>query len=49
MAERLRDLDRFLNRGGIELVSVDSEQAQVARGAFSRFGKGRHRGADRFS
>lgn len=41
-AEGLRDLDRFINRGGIELVAVDSEQGQVARGAFSHFGKGRH-------
>ncbi len=41
-AEGLRDLDRFVNRGGIELVAVDSEQGQIARGAFSHFGKGRH-------
>ena len=44
-AEGLRDLDRFINRGGIELVGVDVEQGQLARGAFSRFGKGRHRAA----
>ncbi len=44
-AEGLRDLDRFLNRAGIEQVAVDSEQGQIARGAFSRFGKGRHRAA----
>jgi ribonuclease VapC len=42
-AEGLRDLDRFISRAGIELVPVDSEQGQVARSAFSRFGKGRHR------
>ena len=39
----LRDLDRFISRAGIELVPVDSQQDQLARSAFSRFGKGRHR------
>jgi ribonuclease VapC len=42
-AEGLRDLDRFLSRAAIELVPVDPEQGQLARSAFSRFGKGRHR------
>jgi len=42
-AEGLRDLDHFITRAGIELVAVDSEQGEVARHAFSRFGKGRHR------
>lgn len=42
-AEGLRDLDRFTSRAGIELVSLDAEQGQLARGAFTRFGKGRHR------
>ena len=41
-AEGLRELDLFVDRAGIELVSVDVEQGRVARGAFSRFGKGRH-------
>jgi ribonuclease VapC len=41
-AEGLRELDLFVDRAGIELVSVDAEQGQVARSAFSRFGKGRH-------
>jgi ribonuclease VapC len=36
-------LDRFIARASIELVSVDAEQGQIARSAFSRFGKGRHR------
>ena len=44
-AEGVRDLDRFMSRAGIELVAVDAEQGQIARGAFSRFGKGRHRAA----
>ena len=42
-AEGLRDLDRFISRGRIELIPVDMEQGQLARSAFSRFGKGRHR------
>lgn len=41
-AEGLRDLDRFIASAGIDLVPVDSEQGQIARAAFSRFGKGRH-------
>lgn len=41
--EGLRDLDRFISRAGIELIPVDQEQGQLARSAFSRFGKGRHR------
>jgi ribonuclease VapC len=39
----LRELDLFIERAGIELAAVDAEQAQAARRAFSRFGKGRHR------
>jgi ribonuclease VapC len=42
-SEGLRDLDHFISRAGIELVSVDTEHGEVARTAFSRFGKGRHR------
>ena len=42
-AEGLRDLDHFIGRAGIELVSVDAEHGKVACSAFSRFGKGRHR------
>lgn len=44
-AEGLRDLDRFTTRAGMEFVSVDREQGQIARRAFSHFGKGRHRAA----
>jgi ribonuclease VapC len=44
-AEGLRDLDRFLSRASIELIPVDREQGQLARSAFSSFGKGRHRAA----
>ncbi len=44
-AEGVRDLERFVTRAGIGLVTVDLEQGQIAREAFSRFGKGRHRAA----
>ncbi|MBI4265077.1 MAG: type II toxin-antitoxin system VapC family toxin [Acidobacteria bacterium] len=42
-AEGLRDLDLFLEKAGVDLVAVDRAQAQVARRAFTLFGKGRHR------
>lgn len=42
-AEGLRDLDLFLATAGAEIVPIDGDQALVARRAFSRFGKGRHR------
>jgi ribonuclease VapC len=42
-SDGLRDLDRFVSRAGIEMIPVDVEQGQLARSAFSRFGKGRHR------
>ena len=42
-AEGLRDLDHFVARADIELIPVDAGQGTLARGAFSRFGKGRHR------
>jgi ribonuclease VapC len=41
--EGLRDLDRFISRASIELIPADQEQGQLARSAFSRFGKRRHR------
>ncbi len=44
-AEGVRELDRFLDRAGIELVGVDVEQGRAARDAFSRYGKGRHAAA----
>jgi ribonuclease VapC len=36
-------LDPFLERAGIEIVPVDYAQALLAREAYRRFGKGRHR------
>ncbi|MGE5127631.1 MAG: type II toxin-antitoxin system VapC family toxin [Betaproteobacteria bacterium] len=41
-ADGVRQLDRFLDRASVELAGVDVEQGQLARQAFSRFGKGRH-------
>ena len=40
--EGLRDLDLFLGKARIEIVSVDEEQAQIARRAFMQYGKGHH-------
>lgn len=41
-AEGLRDLDLLIAKAGIEIAAVDAEQAQIARQAYRRFGKGRH-------
>lgn len=40
--EGVRDFDLFLARAGIKLADVDAEQAEIARTAFRKFGKGRH-------
>ena len=37
------DLDLFLSTAQIKIIGLDREQADLAREAFSRFGKGRHR------
>jgi len=37
-----RELDLLLYRGEIDIVAVDHDQAEVARAAWRRFGKGRH-------
>jgi ribonuclease VapC len=39
----VRDLDLYLAKAQVALVSVDAEQAHLARDAFRRYGKGRHR------
>ncbi len=36
-------LDHFLNRASVKTVAFDEVQLQLARTAFRRFGKGRHR------
>jgi ribonuclease VapC len=37
-----RELDLWLQRAKVEIVAVDDEQADFARRAWRRFGKGRH-------
>ena len=41
-AEGLRSLDLFMELAGIQLATFDAEQAQGARRAHTRYGKGRH-------
>ncbi|MDQ3307042.1 MAG: type II toxin-antitoxin system VapC family toxin [Actinomycetota bacterium] len=38
-----RELDLFLHRAGVQTVAVNEEQALLARAAWRRYGKGRHR------
>ncbi|MCY3623304.1 MAG: type II toxin-antitoxin system VapC family toxin [Gammaproteobacteria bacterium] len=38
----VRDLDLFIAKADIDLMSVDADQAYVARAAFRSYGKGRH-------
>lgn len=42
------EFDLFLNRVKIEIVPVDAEQVEVARIAWRKYGKGRHRAALNF-
>jgi len=42
-ADGQTDLDLFLSTAEVEIIALDREQAELARAAFSRFGKGRHR------
>jgi len=37
-----RELDLLIHKAAIEVVAVDAEQADLARHAYRRFGKGRH-------
>lgn len=43
-----RELDLFLHRSGIEIVAVNEEQFTLARYAWRKYGKGRHRAALNF-
>jgi len=38
-----RELDLWLHRASVDLVAVDADQAEAARAAYRRYGKGRHR------
>jgi ribonuclease VapC len=38
-----RELDLFLHRADVRAVAVDADQALLARAAWRRYGKGRHR------
>jgi len=37
-----REFDLFLIRANLQIVSVDFEQAELARSAWRKYGKGRH-------
>lgn len=37
-----RELDLLVHRADVQVVPVDTEQAELARDAWRRFGKGRH-------
>jgi ribonuclease VapC len=37
-----RELDLLLYRAAVEVVAVDQDQAETARSAWRRYGKGRH-------
>jgi ribonuclease VapC len=43
-----REFDLFVLRAGLEIISVDAEQIEIARSAWRRFGKGRHPAALNF-
>ncbi len=43
-----RELDLFLIRSNVQIVPVDADQAELARSAWRRFGKGRHPAALNF-
>lgn len=38
-----RELDLWLHRAAVDLVAVDADQAEIARVAYRRYGKGKHR------
>jgi len=43
-----REFDLFVIRANLQIVPVDAEQADLARSAWRRFGKGRHPAALNF-
>ncbi|HET8641508.1 MAG TPA: type II toxin-antitoxin system VapC family toxin [Pseudonocardiaceae bacterium] len=38
-----RELDLWLHRAAVDLVAVTAQQAHIARAAYRKYGKGRHR------
>jgi ribonuclease VapC len=40
-----REFDLFVVRANLEIVPVDAEQVDLARSAWRKYGKGRHRAA----
>lgn len=38
-----RELDLWLHRASVDLVAVDADQAEAARVAYRKYGRGRHR------
>ena len=36
------ELDRLVQRIGVSTVAVDADQVEIGRGAFRKYGKGRH-------
>jgi ribonuclease VapC len=46
--EGARELDALIAAAKLEVIAFDGEQAMIAREAFERFGKGRHRAALNF-
>jgi ribonuclease VapC len=38
-----REFDLFLIRASLQIVAVDADQAELARSAWRKYGKGRHR------
>jgi ribonuclease VapC len=43
-----REFDLFLVRANLQIVSVDSEQTEIARSAWRKYGEGRHPAALNF-
>lgn len=44
----IREFDLFLHQAGVEIISVDATQADRARIAYRKYGKGRHPAALNF-
>ena len=47
-ASVIRELDLFIYRTRVDIVSVDAEQVEVARAAWRMYGKGHHAGGLNF-